>query len=79
VLQCVAVCCSVLHCVAARCRVLQCVAVCCSILQPYQKLDQRICAVESRGGRSRGPFALQCVAVHSSVCCSVFHLLHNLL
>jgi len=47
VLQCVAVCCSVLHCVAVRCRVLQCVAVllksnvsligshhmCCSVLQ----------------------------------------------
>jgi len=31
-LQCVAVCCSVLHCVAACCSVLQCVAVCCSVL-----------------------------------------------
>jgi len=33
VLQCVAVCCSVLQCVAVRCSVLQCVAVCCSALQ----------------------------------------------
>jgi len=37
VLQCVAVCCSVLQCVALRSRddahVLQCVAVCCSVLQ----------------------------------------------
>jgi len=33
VLQCVAVCCSVLQCVAVCCSVLQCVAVCCSVLQ----------------------------------------------
>jgi len=32
VLQCVAVCCSVLKCVAVCCSVLQCVAVCCSAL-----------------------------------------------
>jgi len=32
-LQCVAVCCSVLQCVAVCCSVLQCVAVCCSVLQ----------------------------------------------
>ena len=32
-LQCVAVCCSVLQCVAVLCNVLQCVAVCCSVLQ----------------------------------------------
>ena len=32
-LQCVAVCCSVLHCVAVCCSVLQCAAVCCSVLQ----------------------------------------------
>jgi len=34
-LQCVAVCCSVLHCVAACCSVLQCVVVCYSVLQCY--------------------------------------------
>ena len=33
VLQCAAVCCSVLQCVAVCCSVLQCVAVCCSVLQ----------------------------------------------
>jgi len=33
VLQCVAVCCIVLQCVAMCCNVLQCVAVCCSVLQ----------------------------------------------
>jgi len=33
VLQCVAVCCSMLQCVAVCCSVLQCVAVCCSVLQ----------------------------------------------
>ena len=32
-LQCIAVCCSVLQCVAVCCSVLQCVAVCCSVLQ----------------------------------------------
>ena len=32
-LQCVAVCCSVLQCVAVCCSALQCVAVCCSVLQ----------------------------------------------
>ena len=32
-LQCVAVCCSVLQCVAVRCSVLQCAIVCCSVLQ----------------------------------------------
>jgi len=32
-LQCVAVCCSVLRYVAVRCSALQCVAVCCSVLQ----------------------------------------------
>ena len=33
VLQCVAVCCSVLQCAAVCCHILQCVAVCCSVLQ----------------------------------------------
>jgi len=32
-LQCIAVCCSVLQCVAVRCSVLQCITVCCSVLQ----------------------------------------------
>ena len=32
-LQCVAVCCSVLQCVAVCCSMFQCVAVCCSVLQ----------------------------------------------
>ena len=50
-LQYVAVCCSVLQCVAVRCSVLQCVAMCCSVLQCVAVC----CSV------------LQCVAV----CCSV--------
>jgi len=33
VLQCVAVCCSVVHCGAVRCSMLPCVAVCCSVTQ----------------------------------------------
>jgi len=53
VLQCVAVCCSVLQCaVPAFCSVLQCVAVCCSVLQ---------CAVPAFCS------VLQCVAVCCSV------------
>ena len=51
VLQCVVVCCSVLQCVAVSCSVLQCVAVCCSVLQ---------CVALCCG-------VLQCI----SVCCSV--------
>ena len=50
-LQCVAVCCSVLQCVAVCCSVLQCVAVCCSVLQ----CAAVCCSV------------LQCVAVCRSV------------
>jgi len=61
VLQCVAVCCSVLRCVAVCCSVLQCAAVCCGVLQCVAVC----CSV------------LQCVAVCCSVlwcvavCCSV--------
>jgi len=50
VLQCVAVCCSVLQCVAVYSSVLQCAAVCCSVLQ----CAAVCCSV------------LQCVAVFSS-------------
>jgi len=50
-LQCVAVCCSVLKCVAVCCSVLQCVPVCCSMLQCVAVC----CSV------------LQCVAVCCSV------------
>ena len=52
-MQCVAVCCSVLHCVAVCCIVLQCVAVRCSVLQCVAV--QLTCSV------------LQCVAVCCSV------------
>jgi len=48
VLQCVAMCCSVLQCVAMCCSVLQCIAVCCSVLQCVAVC----CSV------------LQCIAVH---------------
>ena len=50
-LQCVAVCCSVLQGVAVCCSVLRCVAVCCNVLQCVA-----VCCSE-----------LQCVAVCSSV------------
>jgi len=39
--QCVAVCCSVLQYVAVCCSVLQCVAVCCSVLQCVAVLQCR--------------------------------------
>ena len=77
-LQCVAVCCSVLQCVAVCCHhvttkiahsvccnVLQCVAVCCSVLQCVARVLHMCCSV------------LQCVVVCCSVlqcvavCCSV--------
>jgi len=70
VLQCVAVCCSVLQrfdmclfkvmCVAVRCSVLQCVAVCCSV-----SVEGKIAA--SVGSGVECCSVLQCVAV----CCSV--------
>jgi len=43
VLQCVAVCCSVLQGVAGCCRVLQCVAVRCSALQSTTRTERRSC------------------------------------
>jgi hypothetical protein len=55
VLQCGAVCCSVVQCVAVRCNVLQCVAVCRSVLQ---------CVAVSCN-------VLQCLAQYVVVCCSV--------
>ena len=59
--QCVAVCCSVLQCVAACGSVVQCVAVCCSVLQCVAvccNVWQRVAVCGH---------VLQCVAV----CCSV--------
>jgi len=79
VLQCVAVCCSMLQCVAVRsvvaecCSVLQCVAVCCSVLQCPLRQDVAkndstcVCCVTACCSM------LQCVAVCSidAECCSV--------
>ena len=42
-LQCVAVCCSVLQCAAVCCSVLQCVAVCCSVLQCVATCCSAVC------------------------------------
>ena len=44
-LQCVAVCCSVMQCVAVCCSVLQCVAVCCSASIPVRVIV-RVCEGE---------------------------------
>ena len=89
-LQCAAVCCSVLQRVAACCSVLQCVAVCCSVVRcsaVWCSALQRVCFAPIASG-----FVLQCVAVCYSVlqcvavCCtvlqcvavvSVSHLLHK--
>ena len=63
-LQCVAVCCSVLQCVAVCCSVLQCVAVCCSVWQRaavccsmFQCVGHALCVQAYFHKR-----ALQCVA-----------------
>jgi len=71
VLQCVAVCCSVLQCVEVRCSALQCVAVCRSVLQ---RVAAR-CSVSQYVAVCRSVLwfvvgycnVMQCVAV----CCSV--------
>jgi len=56
-LQCVAVCCSVLQCVVVCCSVLQCVVVCCSVL--YCML------------RVLHPYGVLCNSATSTYCCSV--------
>jgi len=73
VLQCVAVCCSVLQCVAMCCSVLRCVAVCCSTCVAVccstcvtvYALLYLCCSV------------LQCAAACCSVCCSVWQYVAN--
>ena len=68
-LQCVAVCCSVLQCVAVRCSALQCVVLCCSMLQCVASCWRRLSLVIACCS------VLQCVAVccsvlqHVAVCC----------
>ena len=50
-LQCVAVCCSVLQSVAVCCSVLQCVAVCCSVLQCVAVCSSMLqCVPQTKGG-----------------------------
>jgi len=51
VLQCVAVCCSVLQCVVVCCSVLQCVAVCCSVLQYHTVAFAILWHANKRKGR----------------------------
>jgi len=76
VLQCVAVCCSVLQCVVAWC------TACCSVLKPT-RLDYKMCHMHDdiavRGSAWRCIAVccsvLQCVAV----CCSVLRYVANLL
>ena len=63
-LQCVAVCCSVLQCAAVCCSMLQCVAVCCSAM--LQMRVRRIVIVVQKGP------VLQCVAVCVEACVAVF-------
>jgi len=65
VLQCGAVCCSVVQCVAVWCSVLQCGAVCCNVMS--SRLARRCLANVSYEVRS----VLQCVAVCCNVCLAV--------
>ena len=67
-LQCVAVCCSVLQCVAVCCSVLQCVAVCCSVsLSLPSPVNCEVSDKFFQCVAVRCSSVLQCVAV----CCSV--------
>ena len=65
-LQCAAVCCSVLQCVAVSCSELQCVAMNCTMLQCAAVCCNALQCVAARCG------ALQCVAMSRSVlqCCA---------
>ena len=75
-LQCVAVCCSVLQCVAVCCSVLQCVAVCCSVLHGIagNSIPGHLAFLGMR--RRSSPIVccsvLQCAAVYCSVLRCVF-------
>ena len=70
VLQCVAVCCSVLQCVAVCCSVSQCVAVCCSVsLQPFYSAYTPSLLLHTRSNT----WLVDCICVLPcvAVCCSV--------
>ena len=71
VLQCVAVCCSVLQCVAVCCSVLQCVTVCCSVLQCVAVCCSVLQCVADSNGHSH--VALVTIADDSS---AIFEILH---
>ena len=80
-LQCVAVCCSVLQCVAVCCSVLQCVAVCCSAYISRPRTSAMVPHLRPESFQDESHHVccsvLQCVAVCCSVlqcvavCCSV--------
>jgi len=81
-LQCVAMCCSVLQCAAVCCSVLQCVAVCCSVLQCVAvrcSLLRALNTIFQWHSRSVGRYIDRYVAVccicsvlqFAAVCCSV--------
>ena len=62
VLQCVALCCSELQCVAVCCSELQCVAVCCSVLQ---------CVAVRCSAFDSSLYLSVCLFQRVAVCCSV--------
>ena len=82
-LQCVAVCCSVLQCVAVCCSVLQCVTgtalQLCKECKECYVMHAVCCSVDMQGVTAayRVSFVLQCVAVRCramhAACCSVLH------
>jgi len=66
-LQCVAVCCSVLQCVALCCSVLQSVAMCCSVLERSFRMSSRdVCILLDQEENASG--AVGCIMLQ---CCSV--------
>ena len=69
--QCVAVCCSVLQCVAACCSLLQCAAVCCSVLQCVAACNIRQRHQDHRGSWAQYDTVCCSVLQHVAVCCSV--------
>ena len=77
-LQCVAVCCSVLQRVAACCSVLQCVTVCCSVLQCVAVCFSMLyvsCRVEGLGFTSKDDLFLHSI-VNKSLGSIVTHSLY---
>jgi len=71
VLQCVAVCCSVLQCMAVGCTVLRCVAVCCGLLQYAALLAPPLISTACCSVVQCGTVYISGTLYFVAVCCSV--------